>query len=104
LKHIAVILVLAMLVIAAVVYVAPWGGGAYARFKAAQLRTRLESYHAAHGKYPVSLAGIPGAPTNGPIYYQRDFDSPEVYYLWFDTGFGTVEQYDSKSRTWHGPR
>ena len=95
---------LAVLVIAAVVYVAPWGGGAYTRFKAAQLRTRLESYHAAHGKYPVSLAGIPGAPTNGPIYYQRDFDSPEVYYLWFDTGFGTVEQYDSKSRTWHGPR
>ena len=32
-----------MLVMAAVVYVAPWGGGGYMRFKAAQLRARLET-------------------------------------------------------------
>jgi hypothetical protein len=103
-KRIGVIVVLAVLVIAAFVYVAPWGGGAYMHFQAAQLRARLESYRSAHGKYPVSLAEIPGASLNGPLYYQRDFDSPETYYLWFGTGFGTVEQYDSKSRTWHGPR
>jgi hypothetical protein len=104
LKRIGIILALAVVLIASIVYVAPWGGGAYMRFKAAQLRGRLEYYHIAHGKYPVSLADIPGTPLNGPIHYQRDFDSPEVYYLWFGTGFGTVEQYDSKSRTWHGPQ
>jgi hypothetical protein len=103
-KRAGIILLLAVLVIAAVVYAAPWGGGAYMRFRAAQIRAQLESYHTAHGKYPVSLADIPSAPLNGPIYYQRDFGSPEVYYLWFGTGFGTVEQYDSKSNTWHGPR
>ena len=102
-KRIGIILV-AVILIGSIVYVAPWGGGAYMRFKAAQLRERLEHYHTAHGKYPVSLADIPGTPLNGPIYYQRDFDSADVYYLWFGTGFGTVKQYDSKSRTWHGPR
>jgi hypothetical protein len=104
LKRIGLILLLAALVMGAFVYVAPWGGGAYMRFKAARIRAQLESYHSAHGNYPVSLADIPGTPLNGPIYYQRDFDSADVYYLWFGTGFGTVEQYDSKSRTWHGPR
>jgi hypothetical protein len=104
LKRLPFAAVLLLLAIASVVYLASWGGGGYMRFKAARLRGRLESYRAVHGKYPISLADIPGAPLNGPIYYQRDFDSPEVYYLWFGTGFGTVEQYDSKSHTWHGPR
>jgi hypothetical protein len=104
LKRAGIIVLLAVLVIAAVVYVAPWGGGAYMRFKAAQIRAQLESYHKAHGKYPISLADIPRLSVNGPIHYQRDFNSPEVYYLWYGTGFGTVEEYDSKSRTWHGPR
>jgi len=93
-----------VVVVASVVYVAPWGGGAYMRFQAARLRGRIESYHASHGKYPLSLSDIPGSSSEGPIYYQRDLDSPDVYYLWFGTGFGTVSQYDSKSGTWHGPR
>jgi hypothetical protein len=62
-----------------------------------------KAYHGTHGKYPVSLAEISSAEVNGPIYYDRDLDSASVYYLWFGTGFGTVSQYDSKTRTWHGP-
>ena len=72
--------------------------------RARHIAAQLESYRASHGKYPVSLLDIAGTPVNGPIYYQRDLDSAEVYYLWFGTGFGTVSQYDSKTRTWHGPQ
>jgi hypothetical protein len=50
------------------------------------------------------LLEIGGAQVNGPIYYERDLESAEVYYLWFGTGLGTVSQYDSKTRTWHGPQ
>ncbi len=74
------------------------------RTRAARLRGQIERYHAAVGKYPVSLLDIAGAPLNGPIYYERDLESPEIYYLWFGTGLGTVSQYDSKTDTWHGPQ
>lgn len=81
-----------------------WPYEIYMRSRSARLRSQIEHYHAAHGRYPVSLADIPGARLNGPIYYERDLESPEVYYLWFGTGVGTVSQYDSKTRTWHGPQ
>jgi hypothetical protein len=103
LKRIGLISGLLLILAASLVYLATPGGGAYMRFKAARLRSRIESYRATHGEYPLSLSDIPGV-HEGPLYYQRDLDSPDVYYLWFGTGFGTVEQYDSKSRTWHGPR
>jgi hypothetical protein len=81
-----------------------WPREIYMRYRAARLATQIESYHAANGKYPVSLLDIAGAPVNGPIYYERDLESAQVYYLWFGTGVGTVSQYDSKTRTWHGPQ
>ncbi len=83
---------------------AQWSYELYMRVRASRLAVRIESYHASHAKYPVSLAEISGAEVNGPIYYQRDFDDPSVYSLWFGTGFGTVSEYDSKTRTWHGPQ
>ena len=94
---------------AAVVLVVPvvlpvWPREIYMRFRAARLAAQIERYHAANSKYPISLLDIAGAPVNGPIYYERDLESPEVYYLWFGTGLGTVSQYDSKTRTWHGPQ
>ena len=76
----------------------------YMRTRAVRLRAQIERYHAEHGKYPISLLDIPGAPVNGPLYYERDLESPEVYYLWFGTGVGTVLQYDSKTRMWHSPQ
>ena len=81
-----------------------WPREIYMRLRAARLAAQIENYHTAHGKYPVSLLDIAGAAVNGPIYYERDLDSPDVYYLWFGTGVGTVSQFDSKTRTWHGPR
>ena len=72
--------------------------------RARRIATQVESYRATHGNYPVSLLDIGDAPVHGPIYYQRDLDTPEVYYLWFGTGFGTVSEYDSKTHSWHGPR
>jgi hypothetical protein len=81
-----------------------WPYEIYMRTHAARLRAQIERYRAAYGKYPVSLLDIAGAPLNGPIYYERDLESPEIYYLWFGTGVGTVSQYDSRTRTWHGPQ
>ena len=72
--------------------------------RARRIAAQLESYRTTHGNYPVSLLDIADAPVNGPIYYQRDLDTPDVYYLWFGTGFGTVSQYDSNTHGWHGPR
>jgi hypothetical protein len=68
------------------------------------LATQLEHYRASHGEYPISLSTIGINETHEGIFYQRDYESPSVFYLWFNTGFGTVAQYDSKTRTWHGPR
>lgn len=81
-----------------------WGYELYLRARANRLEARIESYHASHGKYPVSLADIEGASINGPIYYERDWDSPSVYYLWFGIGMGTVSHYNSKTHTWDGPQ
>jgi hypothetical protein len=68
------------------------------------LATQLEQYRTSHGEYPISLSTIGISDTKEGIFYQRDYESPSVFYLWFNTGFGTVAQYDSETRTWHGPR
>jgi hypothetical protein len=94
----------AIVLVAVGVFASGWPYEIYMRSRAARLRGQIERYHASHGKYPISLLDIAGAPVNGPIYYERDLESPEVYYLWFGTGVGTVSQYDSKTRTWHGPQ
>jgi hypothetical protein len=68
------------------------------------LATQLDRYRALHGEYPLSLSTIGVNETKEGIFYQRDYESPSAFYLWFNTGFGTVAQYDSETRTWHGPR
>ena len=68
------------------------------------LATQLEHYRASYGEYPICLSTIGINESREGIFYQRDYESPSVFYLWFNTGFGTVAQYDSKTRTWHGPR
>ena len=68
------------------------------------LVVRLEGYRLSHGEYPIALSQIGVDETKVGIFYQRDYESPSVFYLWFGTGFGTVSQYDSQTRTWHGPR
>jgi len=97
-------IVAAAVVFTAALVLSGWPREIYIRYRAARLAAQIERYHGAHGKYPVSLLEIAGAPVNGPIYYERDLESPEAYYLWFGTGVGTVSQYDSKTRTWHGPK
>lgn len=72
--------------------------------RARALATQIEHYRASHGEYPISLSTIGINQTRQGIFYQRDYESPSVFYLWFNTGFGTVAQYDSQTRTWHGPR
>jgi hypothetical protein len=94
----------AVVLVAVGLFVSGWPYEIYMRTRAGQLRAEIERYHAAHGKYPVSLLDIAGAPVNGPIYYERDLEASEVYHLWFGTGLGTVSQYDPKTRTWHGPQ
>ena len=98
------VVVAAVVVLAVALVLSGWPREIYMRIRAARLAAQIERYHATHGKYPVSLLDIAGAQVNGPIYYERDLDSPGVYYLWFGTGVGTVSQYDSKTRTWHGPQ
>ncbi len=70
------------------------------RMRARSIEAQLESYRTLHGKYPVSLAGLGIQEVNGPIYYDRDFDSPFVYHLWFglDPHFGMT--YDSGTKKW----
>jgi hypothetical protein len=102
--RVRVTIIAAVIVLAVAVVLSGWPREIYMRFRADRLAAQIERYHATHGKYPVSLLDIAGAPVNGPIYYERDLESPEVFYLWFGTGVGTVSQYDSKTRTWHGPQ
>jgi hypothetical protein len=94
----------AVIVVATGIFASGWPYEIYMRTRAARLRGQIERYHAEHRKYPISLLDIAGTPLNGPIHYERDLESPEVYYLWFGTGVGIVLQYDSKTRTWHGPQ
>jgi hypothetical protein len=72
--------------------------------RARGLAEQIEHYRAFHGEYPISLSTIGIDQTKEGIFYQRDYESPSVFYLWFNSGFGTVAQYDSATRTWHGPR
>ena len=97
-------IVVTIVVIAVACFAFEWPYEMYMQTRAVRLLGQIERYQAANGKYPLSRLDIAGASINGPIYYERDLESPEVYYLWFGTGFGTVSQYDSKTRTWHGPR
>ena len=66
--------------------------------------TRLEDYHVSHGQYPVALSQLGIDEAKEGVFYQRDYESSSTFYLWFGTGFGTVLQYDSQTRTWHRPR
>ena len=84
--------------------VAQWGYQAYMMVRAGRIRSQLETYRSAHGEYPMALSQIGASERRQDVYYQRDYETPLVYYLWFGTGFGTVSQYDSKTRTWHGPQ
>ena len=102
--RVKLVIVGAVLVLGMAFVLSGWPYEIYMRSRADRIRAQIERYHAAHGKYPISLLEIAGAPVNGPIYYERDLESPEVYHLWFGTGVGTVSQYDSKTRTWHGPQ
>jgi hypothetical protein len=74
---------------------------AHMRIHARTIEAQLESYRSLHGKYPVSLSELGIREVNGPIYYDRDFDSPLVYHLWFglDPHFGMT--YDSATQKWH---
>ena len=83
---------------------AQWSYEAFMMARATRIRSQLESYRSAHGEYPIALSELSISETRGAIYYQRDYETPLVYHLWFSTGFGTVSQYDSKTRTWHGPQ
>jgi hypothetical protein len=78
---------------------AQWGYELYMMFRGGRLTAQLEKYRISHGQYPVSLSELGITETKGGIYYQRDDESPLVYYLWFGTGFGTVDQYDSASHS-----
>lgn len=94
----------ALLAILLCLLLVQWSWELTMMLRARRIAAQLESYRTTHGNYPVSLLDIADAPVNGPIYYQRDLDTPDVYYLWFGTGFGTVSQYDSNTHGWHGPR
>jgi hypothetical protein len=52
--------------------VSGWPHEIYMQTRSATLRAQIERYHVEHGKYPISLLDIAGAPVNGPIYYERD--------------------------------
>ena len=103
-KRIPLILIAALVMLTIVLLLTGRPREIYMRQRAARLVLQIEHYHSAHGKYPVSLADLGIREVNGPIYYELDFESPSVYHVWFGTGVGTVSQYDSKTRTWHGPR
>jgi hypothetical protein len=68
--------------------------------RACRIRTQLEAYRALHGNYPVSLLDLGIREVNGPIYYERDFDSPLVYHLWFAAGFRSTQEYGSDTGKW----
>ena len=84
--------------------VAQWSYEAFMMVRAGRIRTQLETYRNAHGEYPVALSQLSISETREDIHYQRDYETPLVYYLWFGTGVGSVSQFDSKTRTWHGPQ
>ena len=94
---------------AAVVLVVPvvlpvWPREIYMRFRAARLAAQIERYHAANSKYPISLLDIAGAPVNGPIYYERDLESPKSTISGSAPDSAQSRGTDSKTRTWHGPQ
>jgi hypothetical protein len=84
-------------------FFAQWGYELYMMHRGSRISAQLEKYRSSHGRYPVLLSELGITETKDGIYYQRKDSSPSVYYLWFGTGFGTVAQYDSESRSWHGP-
>jgi hypothetical protein len=77
-----------------------WGDEVHMRIRARRIASQLEEYRLSHGKYPVSLLDVSPADVNGRLQYQRDFDSPLVYHLWFGVGFGTTCDYDSRTGRW----
>ena len=102
--RVAISVVGVLLVLPLSLLVAQWSYEAFMMARATRIRSQLESYRSAHGEYPIALSQLSISETRKGIYYQRDYETPLVYHLWFGTGFGTVAQYDSKTCTWHGPR
>ena len=102
--RIAISIVGVLLALSLSLLVAQWSYEAYMMVRGARIRSQLESYRGAHGEYPIALSQIGVSQTREGIHYQRDAETPLVYHLWFGTGVGTVSQYDSKTRTWHGPQ
>ena len=102
--RIAISVVGVMLALPLSLLVAQWSYEAFMMVRAARIRSQLESYRSVHGEYPIALSQLSISETGKGIYYQRDYETPLVYHLWFGTGFGTVSQYDSKTHTWHAPQ
>jgi uncharacterized membrane protein len=98
--RITLVVVAVVLALPLSLLVAQWSYEAYMMVRAGQIRSQLESYRGAHGEYPIALSQLDISEAREGIYYQRDYGTSLVYYLWFGTGVGTVSQYDSKTRTW----
>jgi len=102
--RVTLVIIAAVVALPLTLLFAQWGYELYMMLRGGRIAAQLETYHSAHGQYPVSLSELGITETKHGIYYQRDDTFPSVYYLWFGTGFGTVAQYDSASHSWHGPQ
>jgi type II secretory pathway pseudopilin PulG len=103
-KALKIILVVVGVIIALplVVFSVQWADELYMMSRARGLAAQIENYRLSHGSYPVSLLDVGSNDVNGPIYYERNLESPDAYHLWFGTGFGTTACYSSRTGTWNG--
>ena len=97
-----------VIVVVALIVAAPfaffwslWVHDVHMKFRSRDIRAQLESYRASHGKYPVSLADAGIQEPNGPISYERDFDSAPVYHLSFEYAPHSLVEYDSATKKWN---
>jgi hypothetical protein len=100
-----VLVVFAALAVALPLGLVWWVVGHQLRMKvrAGHIRSALEEYRGLHGNYPVSLSDVGVREVDGPIYYKRHFESPQVYHLWFDDGLHWIEEFDSDTGKWSFP-
>ena len=60
---------------------------------------KVEAFKQKNSRLPNSLTEIGiKEDESGPIYYQKESD--QKYVLWFGTGLGESETYDSEARQW----
>jgi len=99
---IRVILAVAALVVAAPLafFWSLWIHDAHMKVRASDIRAQLEAYRTSHGEYPVSLLDVGVREVNGPIWYERDLDSPLAYHLSFEYAPHSLTQYDSNTHKW----